>query len=282
MFPEKLLNFAPLMRKFSFVIIALIVLAMGSCKSAHEKILESKDISYKLTKANEYYDQKQYYKANQIYETLMPAFRGSKNYEELYYRYCYSFYYQNDYLSASYQFKNFVENFPTSPRADECEFKYAISLYKLSPGYSKDQSSTYKAIEALQSYINTHPGSPNLTLANNYIDIGRAKIEKKDAKAALLYFNMGEYKSATVAYKSVIQNYPESKLQDQYQLMLIKAYYKFASMSIEEKQEERYSETITIYNELVQYTPNSPYIKEAQTYYNLAQNSIKQIRNEHK
>jgi len=257
-------------------------MGLGSCKSPHEKIMESKDISYKLTKANEYYDQKQYYKANQIYETLLPAFRGSKNYEELYYRYCYSFYYQNDYLSASYQFKNFVDYFPSSKRADECEFNYAICLYKMSPGFAKDQSSTYKAIDALQSYINTHPGSPNLTQASNYIDICRAKIEKKDAKAALLYFNMGEYKSAVVAYKSLLQNYPESSQDDQYQLMLIKAYYKYASMSIEEKQEERYAEAVNAYNEMVQYTPNSPYLKEALTYYNQAQNSIKHIRNEHK
>jgi outer membrane protein assembly factor BamD len=282
-FQKKLLNFAFLMRKFSFVFIALLVLFLGSCKSAHEKILASKDVNYKLTKANEYYDQKQYYKSNQIYEALIPVMRGAKNYEEMYYRYCYSFYYQNDYLSASYQFKNFVEFFPKSSKADECEFKYATCLYKLSPAYSKDQSSTYKSIEALQTYINTHPGSPNLTLANNYMDIARAKIETKDAKAAQLYFDMSEYKSACIAYKSLIQTYPESKVSDQYQLMLIRSYFKYAELSIEEKQEERYVDAINAYNDMAQYTPNSLFLKEAQTYYNSAQKNIKTIRsNEHK
>lgn len=281
-FSNILLNFALLMRKFSFVIIALIVMFMGSCKSPHEKLLESKDISYKLTKANEYYDSKQYFKANQVYESLMPAMRGSKNYEELYYRYCYSFYYQEDWLSASYQFKNFVENFPKSSRADECEFKYATCLYKLSHVFSLDQTNTYKAIDALQTYINTHPGSPNLTLANNYIDLGREKIEKKDATAAQLYFDMKEYKSACVAYKSLMQNYPESKTLDAYQLMQIKSYFKYAELSIEEKQEERYSEAISSYNDMLQYSPNSPYLKEAQTYYLSAQKLVKQIRDEHK
>lgn len=270
------------MRKFSFVFIALIVLAVCSCKSTHQKILESKDVSYKLTKANEYYDHKQWFKANEVYETLLPALRGSKNYEELYYRYCYSFYNQKDYLSASYQFKNFVEFFPKSTRADECEFQYAICMYKISRPYTKDQASTYKAIDALQTYVNTHPGSPNLTMANNYIDICRAKIESKDAKAALLYYDMGEVKAATVAYKSLMFNYPESTKTDFYELMLIKSFYKYASLSIEEKQEERYAEAINAYNDLIQYTPNSPLIKEAQEYYNSAQNIIKQIRNEHK
>jgi outer membrane protein assembly factor BamD len=270
------------MRKFSFLFIALIVLVMGSCKSTHEKVLTSKDVNFKLAKANEYYDQKKYFKANEVYESLMPAFRGTKNYEELYYRYCYSFYYQEDYLSASYQFKNFVENFPKSLRADECEFMYATCLYKMSPKFSLDQSNTYKAMEALQTYINTHPGSKNLTEANNYIDICRAKIETKDAKAARLYFDISEYKSASVAYKSLMQAYPESKSLDYYQLMVIKSFYQYAKSSYPDKQEERFAEAINAYNQLLEYTPNSANLKEAKEYYTLAQNRIKNIRNEHK
>lgn len=244
--------------------------------------MASKDVNFKLAKANEYYDQKKYFKANEIYESLMPAFRGTKNYEELYYRYCYAFYYQEDYLSASYQFKNFVENFPKSARADECEFMYATCMYKLSPKFSLDQASTYKAMEALQTYISTHPGSKNLTEANNYIDVCRAKIEKKDANAAKLYFNISQYKAATVAYKSLIQAYPDSKSVDLYQYMVIRSFYEYAKSSVKEKQEERYAEAVSAYNELKEYTPNSPYVKEAEKYYASAQNSIKQLRNEHK
>ncbi len=270
------------MRKFSFLFIPLIILVFGSCKSTHEKILASKDVNYKLSKANEYYDQKKYYKATEIYETLMPAFRGTKNYEELYYRYCYSFYYQEDYLSASYQFKNFVDNFPKSSRADECEFMYAACMYKLSPKFSLDQASTLKAIDALQTYINSHPGSKNLTEANNYIDVCRAKIETKDANAARLYYNISQYKAASVAYKSLIQAYPESKSLDYYQLMVIKSFYQYAKSSIKEKQEERYAEAVNAFSELKEYTPNSTYLKEAEKYYASAQNIIKQLRNEHK
>lgn len=270
------------MRKFSFLFIPLLVIVLVSCKSTHEKILTSKDVNYKLAKANEYYDQKKYYKASQVYESLIPAFRGTKNYEELYYRYCYSFYYQEDYLSASYQFKNFVENFPKSPRADECEFLYAACLYKLSPKFSLDQSSTYKAMDALQTYINTHPGSKNLTEANNYIDVCRAKIEKKDANAAKLYFNISQYKSATVAYKSLIQTYPESKALDFYQFMIVRSFFEYAKSSVRPKQEERYAEAIAAFTEMKEYSPHSTYLKDAEEYYASAQNNIKQLRDEHK
>lgn len=271
------------MRKFSFLfIVPLLLMMLSSCKSAHEKVLTSKDINYRLSKANEYFDQKKYYKASEVYETLLAAFRGTKNYEELYYRYAYSFYYQEDYLSASYQFKNFVENFPKSPRADECEFMYATCMYKLSPKFSLDQATTYKAIDALQTYINTHPGSKNLTEANNYIDICRAKIEKKDANAAKLYFDIGQYKAATVAYKSLIQTYPESHALDLYQYMIIRSFFRYAESSYKEKQEERYAEVLSAFREMKEFSPNSSYLKDAEKISASAQNNIKQLRDEHK
>lgn len=266
------------MRKLSIVIAFLIVL-FSSC-SPHEKILKSSDVNYKLTKANEYYDQKKWSKANDIYERLMPVFRGSKNYEELYYRYCYTFYNLKDYLSASYQFKNFMDLFPRSPRAEEAEFMYATSLYKMSPRYTMDQANTRKSIEVLQTYINSHPNSKNLTLANSYIEIARAKLEKKQKEAAILYFEMQEYKAASVAFKSLIQSFPESTESEFYQYMVIQSFYKYANLSNKTKQEERYAEVVAAYSDLKEYYPSSTYLKEAESLSNTASIKIKQLRND--
>ncbi|MFT4062440.1 MAG: outer membrane protein assembly factor BamD [Edaphocola sp.] len=271
------------MRKFcSSLLVFSLLFALGSCKSAFEKVLASNDIDYKFEKANELYEQNKYMKANELYENLIPSFRGKKSYEELFYRYCYSFFYQEDYLSASYQFKNFVEYFPKSSKADECEYMYAKCLYLQSPKFSLDQTNTIKAMEVLQTYINTHPGSANLKEANDYIDQCRAKIEKKDANTALLYFNIGEYKSASAAYKALIQEYPESARLDFYQLMLMRSCFKYAERSIPEKREERYAETVNGYKDFQQYTPNSPLKKDAEKLSASAQSIINQLRNEHK
>jgi len=268
------------MRKLSIVIAFLFVL-FGSCNT-QEKLLKSNDVNLKFTKANEYYDQKKWLKASQLYEKLMPAFKGTKNFEELYYRYAYTFYNMKDYLTASYQFKNFVDLFPKSVRADECEFMYASCLFKMSPRAELDQTNTTKAIVVLQSYINTHPDSKNITQANNYIDIGRAKVELKDKKAAQLYYDMQEYKAASVAYQALIQSYPESTDIELYQFMTIKSYFNYAKLSNSSKQEERYAEVVSAFAQLKEYYPKSNYIKEAQQYVNTAQNTINQLRNVHK
>lgn len=266
------------MRKILFFVPVLLLL-VSACNT-QDKILKSKDINFKLTKANEFYDQQKWHSANVIYESLMPVFRGTKNYEELYYRYCYTFYNLEDYLNASYQFKNFVETFPGSDRADECAFMYATCLYKDSPRYPLDQTSTKKAMEALQSYINVHPQSKNLTLANQYMDECREKIERKGAEAANQYYTRGLYLPATVSYKNMVNEYPDSEKSAYYQFMVVQSFYEYARSSAEARQEERYAEAIAEYNFLKEYYPSSDYVKNAEKIFIASQNKVDQLRSQ--
>lgn len=260
---------------------AVICISLLSACSGYEKVMKSDDINYKLTKANEYFDKKYYQKANSVYESLLPVMKGTKSFEALYFRYAYSAYYLKDYLSASYHFKNFIDYFPSGKDAEEAEYMHAVSLYKMSPKSSLEQTNTIKAMEALQSYINTHPESKRLTEANKLMDEMRLKLETKEATAARLYYNISQYKAASVAYKSVLQNYPESPNSDFYQFMIIKSLYKYADASYANKQEERFASSVTAYNELKDNYPNSKYISEAEKYFKQANDNINKIRNEH-
>ena len=268
-------------RVLNLLIVCLGLFALSSC-GGFEKIRKSSDVNMKLTKANEYYEKKEWVHANELYGDLKGVMKNTRNYEGLYYKYAYTYFYMKDYLESSYYFKNFVEYFPNSKYAEECEFMNGVSLFKYSPKYSLDQTNTIKAQEALQSYINTHPKSPRVAEANNYVDQCRNKLETKDADAAKLYFNIGQFKAASIAYKSVLRNYPESSNSDYYQFMIVKAAFKYAELSIVEKQEERYANTISAYHELADTYPHSKYLGDAEKIYTLADNNIKKIRNEHK
>ncbi|MES2702910.1 MAG: outer membrane protein assembly factor BamD [Bacteroidota bacterium] len=262
---------------YLFVVAAL----LGSC-GGFEKVRKSSDVNYKLTKANEYFDKKDYSHANQLYKELMPVMKSTRNYEALFFKYSYTFYYLKDYVEASYYFKNFTEFFPASTNAEEAEFMSAVSLYKFAPKYTLDQTNSVKALEALQSYIYRYPTSTRMSEANTYIDESRRKLEMKQADAARLYYNIREYKAATVAYRSVLRNYPESTSADQYQFMIMKAMYKFAKASIPDKQEERYATAMGAYRELKDTYPRSKYLDDADKLYAEANNNLKKIRDEHK
>jgi outer membrane protein assembly factor BamD len=270
------------MRKFTFnfwfTIVSLVLL---SACSGYEKVLKSDDVNYKLTRANEYFDKRQYQKANAVYESLLPVMKGTRNFEALYFKYAYTSYYLKDYLLASYHFKNFLDYFPSSKDAEEAEYMHAVSLHKLSPKFSLEQTNTIKAMEAMQSYINTHPNSKRLAEANQLIDAMRAKLETKDADAAKLYYNIGQYKAAGIAYKSVITTYPESAIGDYYQYMIVKSLFHYAKASVPEKKEERFVNTVTAFNDLKESYPKSKFLPEAEKYYSQANENLNKLRNEH-
>jgi outer membrane protein assembly factor BamD len=252
---------------------------LTSCNGIN-KILKSKDADYKLRMAEQFYVKKKYHLAQAIYEDIMPNFRGSPLFEDIYYKYAYCAYYQKDYLNAENLFKSFLEAFPNSTKAEEIDYMRAYCFYKLSPKVPLDQSNTMKAMGMLQTFINTHPNSSRNKEATELIDICRAKLEEKERLAAQLYFDLGQFRAAGVAYTSLLNDFPESQQGDEYKLMVIKSYFKFAELSVDEKKTERYEQVITECNDFVDRFPESKLVKEVERYISLSNNNIKNLNNE--
>ena len=249
-------------------------------KKSISKILKNPDPAYKLRIAEQYFVKKKYNKAQMIYEDVMPYYKTGKEFEDIYYKYSYCAYYQNDYMNAENLFKSFLEIFPNSTKAEEVDYMRAFCNYKQSPKPELDQTSTIKAIGMMQVFINTHPGSLRIKEANEIIDICRTKLETKDRKSAQLYYDLGQFRAAGVAYTALLDSYPESPKADEYKLMIIKSYYRFAELSVEEKQAERYEQVINECNEFADRFPDSKLKKEAEDFLNLSQNNIKKLNNE--
>lgn len=242
--------------------------------------MKSKDPEYKLRKAEGYYATKKYNFAQQIYEDIMPYFKGHKEFEDIYYKYAYTAYYQKDYLNAENLFKTYLEVFPNSPRSEEMDYMRAYTFYRQSPKPELDQTNTIKAMGMMQTFINTHPGSARIKEANIIIDASRKKLETKDRKAAQLYYDLGQFRAAAVAFEAVLNNYPDSDLSDNYKLMAIKSYYRFAQLSIEEKKEERYNKVIDACRDFMDRFPQSSLAKQVEQYLSLSQTNLKTLTNE--
>lgn len=256
-----------------FFVFAIFLL---SCNT-YEKVIQNKDLNYRLTKANEYYDKGRYFEAAKVYESLLVPFRGTKNYEELYYRYAYSFYKDKDYLNAAYQFKNFTEFFTKSERLEEMQFMYGLSLYKNSNKPSLDQTETENAIAVLQTFLIMYPNTTYREEINSYLDDAFGKLETKASSAAQQYYDQDYYREASVAFKTLIFDFPDSKKLDYYYYMLIKSLYRFADNSKESLKKERFLDIVEYYEVSKRYFPDSKYLKEIEEIYSNSQNKIKQI-----
>jgi len=83
-----------------------------------------------------------------------------------------------------------------------------------------------------------------------------------------------------VAFSALLNSYPESMRGDEYKLMIIKSYYRFAELSIEEKKVERFEQVISECYEFTDRFPDSKLKKEAEIFLNLSQTNIKNLNNE--
>jgi outer membrane protein assembly factor BamD len=261
---------------FAILLVSLVLVSCGK----YSKIEKSKDVDYKLAKADEYYAKKSYRHAQELYESLFPVFKGTQKFEDLYYKYAYCYYYQGQYRDAENLFKGYLEVFPTSAKAEEIDYMRAFSFYKQSPKLELEQVNTVKAMNMMQSFINTHPGSERNKEATAIIDLCRQKLEQKEFRAAQLYYNLGQFRAAAIAFGDLLNNYPESLKGDEYKYMVVKSYYRFAKLSIIAKQEERYGKVTTEYQDFIDRYPDSKLLKSAEEYSNLSQNHIKDIQNE--
>lgn len=264
--------------KFSWIIIAGIFLS--SCGGGMTKLLKNPDPAYKLRIAEQYFAKKKYSKAQQLYEDIMPYYKVGKEFEDIYYKYAYCAYYQEDYLNAENLFKTYLEIFTNSAKAEEVDYMRAYSFYKQSPKSQLDQTNTIKAMGMMQTFINTHPGSARNKDATEIIDICRGKLEVKDYESAQLYYDLGQFRAAGVSFSALLNNYPESGKGDEYKLMIIKSYYRFAVLSVEEKKVERFEQVISECNEFTDRFPESKLKKEADSFLNLSQTNIKNLGNE--
>lgn len=254
------------------------IIAIAGCKSKYEKLRASTDTAKKYREAIKFYEKKDYNKALPLFDDLVTKYRGTAEAEDLSYYFAYTHYKLKDYTTARYQFKTFADTYASSPKAEECRFMAAYCFYLESPTYSLDQDNTLKAMDALQLFINLHPKSERVPEASKLIANLREKLETKSYENAKLFLDIGDYKSAVIAFRNSERDFPDTKYAEEMEFLTIKAQALYAGASLEIKQEERYNETIQLYNEFVLNYPSSKYLKEAEQIKKNSERSIIEVK----
>lgn len=224
-------------------LISLVFLCLG-CRSEFERIRTSGNAELIYEEANNNYEAGEYRKAVTLYELIIPAYRGRAEAEELYYNYANAHFLDRRYILSSHYFKTFADTYTTSPRRESALYNYAYSHYRMSPKYKLDQSSTQKAVDAFQLFVNTYPDSDKVLECNGMIDELRGKMEQKAFDTGKLYFNMRNYSSAIQSLDNLLKDYPGSEMEEEAMYLIVRASHELAINSIYTRQEERYSETL--------------------------------------
>lgn len=256
-----------------FAVIFAASFVFTSC-SKYQRLLKSTDYEEKYLMALSYYEQKDFDRAIQLFDQLVPYYRGTDRAERISYLYAYAHYYQQDYVMASFYFKRFAKTFPKSANAEEAAFMSAYCQYLDSPRHTLDQTNTHEAIKELQLFINQYPQSSRIDECNRLIDNLRKKLELKELEIARLYFKMELYVAAVTAFENLLKNFPNTRYREEIMMNILKANYYYAMNSIIEKKKERLSVVLASYDNFSAQFPESPFMKEART---LQRNALQEL-----
>ncbi len=260
-----------------YIIVSLLVV-FTACRSEFRRIQRSDDWKAKYEAAIRYYEKKDYYRSVLLFDDIKPFIKGTKEAEMVDFYYAYAHFYQKQYLVASHYFKKFHDTYNRSEHAQEALYMNGYALYKQSPSYNLDQTSTVEAIESLQKFLNRYPTSEYREKAIEVMAQSMEKLEKKEFENAKLYFTLNNMFSARIALDNFIKDYPDSKLVEDALYYLILSTYEYAKASIPSKQRERYYDCIDRYESFIDNYPESKYLKEVQDYYSTSIDEIEKLK----
>ena len=273
-----------------YIIIALVSGSVLTSCGEYNKVLKSTDYEYKYEAAKSYFGKGQNTKAAAILEELITILKGTDKAEESLYMLGMTYYNQSDFITASHYFSTYYNTYPRGTYTEQARFYSGKALFLDTPEPRLDQSSTYKAIQELQMFMEYFPASNRHQEAQQMIFDLQDKLVMKDYMAARLYYDLGSYTgnssysttgnnylACIVTAQNALKDYPYTKLREDISILLLRAKYDMAKESVEEKKEERMRDAIDEYYAFKNEFPESKYTKEVENIYKDAKKYVKEI-----
>ena len=254
------------MRKNGFILLLMMVF-LTAC-GEYQKLLKSHDPEEKYQAALQYFNQKQYVKAQTLLDDVTAYYKGTERSEDVlaYLARCYMG--QKSYESATDYYQAYVRNYPKGKYATEAYFQIGHCQYLDAPDARLDQTTTKSAIEAFTLFVELYPESPYAAQAYDEMSELYDKLAYKELCSAKLYYNLGSYLgnnylSCEIVAKNALKNYPSNSYQEDFSWLILQAKYQQFINSFEEKKLERAREAQDEYYSFITEYPDSKHRKEA-------------------
>ncbi len=264
------------MRHYIIAIISAVFYAtiMSSC-GEYQRAQKSTDYNYKFDYAKRAFEEKKYVQATTLLEECITVFKGQAKAEESLYLLAMSNYENRDYETAGTYFRTYYNRFPKGKYTELARFYCGYGYYLDSPEPQLDQTGTIKAIQELQAFLDYFPRSDKVSIAQNAIFELQDKLTLKQLQNAQLYYNLGtymgnNYESAVIVARNAIKDYPYSKYKEELEMLILKAKFQEADLSIDERKADRFREVIDEYYSFINNYPDSPNRHEAENIFKIS------------
>lgn len=261
----------PKIKKYIVFLLVVLFSAGGGQAYAQSKKRDDTPRKYRKYKTKEakfeaaktYYNKGMYLSAAELLERIYPLFMGTVQGDSILFLFADSYYKNGDYLMAAFHFNDFTKKYPFSARAEEAAFLAAKAHYQNVPAYNLDQTDALLAKDGLESFLENYPQSRFGNECNTMLDSIRNQLAHKAYATAFMYYNIGKYASAHIAFNNLMKDFPGSPYTERALFYMVKNSYDYAENSVPAKQAERYQQAVDSYHQLEAGFPKSAYLAEA-------------------
>lgn len=263
------------MNKIFLCLIGLTLCMASSCVE-YNRITKTSDYQYKYEAAKQYYAEGMYNRAALLLNDVITALKGTDQGEESLYLTALANMKAHSYEVAASVFKKYYQTYPKGTYVEEARYNCGYCKYLLTPEPRLDQTTTFEAVTEFQNFIEYYPTSRLRPQAQEMIFILQDKLVEKEYLSAKLYYDLGayigngtngNYDACIVTAENAIQDYPYMSRREDFSLLILKAKFALADLSIEMRKEERFHNAIDEYYAFVTEFPESEHMEEVQALY---------------
>ena len=133
--------------------------------------------------------------------------------------------------------------------------------------YELDQRQTNNTMDAMGEYLAQFPEGEHSDMCRSMLASLGNRRDRKAYENAKLYYKMEDYKAARVAFKNVLKEDADNIYREDILYYSAMSSYKFAELSVQSKQKERFLVFQDDYLNFIGEYPDSKYRKELDSLY---------------
>ncbi len=154
------------------------------------------------------------------------------------------------------EFREFLTFYPTSQKADQAQYKLAMTHYQQMRAPERDQTETREALKEFQVFFDRFPNSPLVPEVRQKWRIARDRLSAASYQVGVHYFRVRWYPGAVDRFREVLKEDPEFNGRDGVY------FYLAESLLRADNRQEKKAEAIPYFERLLAEFPQSEHAED--------------------
>jgi outer membrane protein assembly factor BamD len=115
---------------------------------------------------------------------------------------------------AANEFREFLTFYPTNPKADQAQYKLAMTFVKQMKAAARDQTATKEGLKEFQIFFDRYPNSPLMPEVKKQWREARDRLSEASYLVGYQYYRQRWYPGAVDRFREVLRDDPEYSKRD--------------------------------------------------------------------